>query len=377
MALNFPDSPSNGDVAHGFTYNSTKGVWEANRDAVVSDTAPSNPRNGEFWFDSSTAKLYVRYEDGSSNQWVTVTGATGADGAPGSATVYANTSVLPSSGNSVGDLGFATLTKSLHVWDGSEWDRINAGGDENPRLTTTPASTLALDGSTGANGTLTIAASDPEGFPITYSYDTNPANPNQITNVVENNGVFTLVPSTNSAHAGNFTLRLKASDGVHITSHAVAVTLAFIKSYRYIKVVINSVQGGGAQAQVTELSIADNSQTTSQVTAASFTSYGTSSPDPNTHLNTNSTGTSSSHTNLNFTGGTWTAEIDLGNTYDVGTGIKYLQVGTSDDANRFPNSVTVYGANQSNYSDQEAIVTNATVPSYNGVRQMRLVDLDA
>ena len=377
MALNFPDSPSNGDVAHGFTYNSTKGVWEANRDAVVSDTAPSNPRNGEFWFDSSTAKLYVRYEDGSSNQWVTVTGATGADGAPGSATVYANTSVLPSSGNSVGDLGFATLTKSLHVWDGSEWDRINAGGDENPRLTTTPASTLALDGSTGANGTLTIAASDPEGFPITYSYDTNPANPNQITNVVENNGVFTLVPSTNSAHAGNFTLRLKASDGVHITSHAVAVTLAFIKSYRYIKVVINSVQGGGAQAQVTELSIADNSQTTSQVTAASFTSYGTSSPDPNTHLNTNSTGTSSSHTNLNFTGGTWTAEIDLGNTYDVGTGIKYLQVGTSDDANRFPNSVTVYGANQSNYSDQEAIVTNASVPSYNGVRQMRLVDLDA
>ena len=70
MALNFPDSPSNGDIAHGFTYNSTKGVWEANRDAVVSDTAPSNPRNGEFWFDSSTAKLYVRYEDGSSNQWV-------------------------------------------------------------------------------------------------------------------------------------------------------------------------------------------------------------------------------------------------------------------------------------------------------------------
>ena len=31
MALNFPDSPSNGDVAHGFTYNSTKGVWEASK----------------------------------------------------------------------------------------------------------------------------------------------------------------------------------------------------------------------------------------------------------------------------------------------------------------------------------------------------------
>jgi len=227
MALNFPDSPSNGDVAHGFTYNSAKGVWEANRDAVVSDTAPSNPRNGEFWFDSSTAKLYVRYEDGSSNQWVTVTGATGADGAPGSATVYANTSVLPSSGNSVGDLGFATLTKSLHVWDGSEWDRINAGGDENPRLTTIPSSTHSLNND-GTNTAITIAATDPEGFPITYSYDTNPANPNQITNVVENNGVFTLVPSTNTAHAGTFVLRLKASDGVHITSTPITVELNFI-----------------------------------------------------------------------------------------------------------------------------------------------------
>tara|TARA_Y100000114_G_scaffold111227_1_gene104988 strand:- start:6346 stop:7488 length:1143 start_codon:yes stop_codon:yes gene_type:complete len=380
MALNFPDSPSDGDTFNGYSYNSSKGAWVSsslnNTGPIVSDTAPSNPINGDFWFDSSSAILYMRYDDGSSSQWLSLS-SSGADGADGTATVYANTSVLPSSGNVVGSLAFATLTKSLHIWDGTEWDRVSTGNNETPRLTTIPSSTLALDGSTGANGTLVIAASDPEGFPITYSHDTNPASPNQVTSITNSGGTFTLVPSTNSAHAGNFTLRLKASDGVSTTSHAVAVTLAFIKSYRYIKVVINSVQGGGAQAQVTELSIADNSQTTSQVTAASFTSYGTSAPDPNTHLNTNSTGTSSSHTNLNFTGGTWTAEIDLGNTYDVGTGIKYLQVGTSDDANRFPNSVTVFGANQSDYSDQEAIVTNATVPAYNGVRQMRLVDLDA
>ena len=56
---------------------------------------------------------------------------------------------------------------------------------------------------------------------------------NQITNVVENNGVFTLVPSTNTAHAGNFTLRLKASDGVHITSHAIAVALAFQTTFTF------------------------------------------------------------------------------------------------------------------------------------------------
>ena len=39
--------------------------------------------------------------------------------------------------------------------------------------------------------------------------------------------MFTLVPSTNTAHAGNFTLKLKASDGVHIASHSIAVSLEF------------------------------------------------------------------------------------------------------------------------------------------------------
>ena len=87
MALNFPDSPSNGDTAHGFTYNSSKGVWD-NLDATVGDNAPSSPRNGDLWFDSSTAKLYIRYEDGSSNQWVSLS-------VHGTPTVYANTSVLP------------------------------------------------------------------------------------------------------------------------------------------------------------------------------------------------------------------------------------------------------------------------------------------
>ena len=93
-------------------------------------------------------------------------------------------------------------------------------------MTTTPATTHSLN-SDGTNTAITIAASDPEGFPITYSHDTNPASPNQVTNIVENNGVFTLVPSTNNAHAGSFTLRLKASDGVHITSHAIQVDLSF------------------------------------------------------------------------------------------------------------------------------------------------------
>ena len=88
MALNFPDSPSDGDTFNGYSYNSSKGAWVSsslnNTGPIVSDTAPSNPINGDFWFDSSSARLYMRYDDGSSSQWLSlsVSGADGADGTP-------------------------------------------------------------------------------------------------------------------------------------------------------------------------------------------------------------------------------------------------------------------------------------------------------
>ena len=151
----------------------------------------------------------------------------------GSSTViYANLAAFPDSGNTAGDMAFATDTKAVYMWDGTEWDRINSGGDETPRLTTTPSTTHDLNGD-GSTSTITIAAEDPEGFPITYSHDTNPSSPNQVTSITNSGGVFTLTPSTTSAHAGNFALRLKASDGVHITSHAITVALAFQTNFTF------------------------------------------------------------------------------------------------------------------------------------------------
>ena len=211
MALNFPDSPSNGDKAHGFTYNASKGVWNSDQ------------------LDSSAV------------------------------TVYANLAAFPSSGNTVGDYAFATNTKALYVWDGAEWDRISTGNNETPRLTTTPASTLELEAD-GSTSQLVIAAEDPEGFPITYSHDTSPASPNQVTNIAKSGGTFTLTPSTNQAHEGNFTLRLKASDGVSTTSHAVAVNLAFspANSFKSLYIAhtsgtIREVTGGADEANATNL----------------------------------------------------------------------------------------------------------------------------
>ena len=124
MAINFPNSPSNGatHTAAGqtFTYDGTAGVWNPQEGTPVSTgtSAPSNPSPGDLWFDTADGTLYFYYADGSSNQWVGVSGpagANGTDGADGTPTSYTAQANLPTSGNTVGTLAWLTSTNQLAV----------------------------------------------------------------------------------------------------------------------------------------------------------------------------------------------------------------------------------------------------------------------
>ncbi len=98
-----------------------------------------------------------------------------------------------------------------------------------PEFTTSPAASydLALDGTAT---TVTVAATDPEGFAITYSHDTTPANQAQAT-ISQSGGTFTVTPSTTVSNAGTFTARFKAFDGVRTNSASSTFSLAF---YEYV-----------------------------------------------------------------------------------------------------------------------------------------------
>ena len=152
----------------------------------------------------------------------------------GGAAPVANDAALPVSGNSTGDLKFNQAKKTVHVWDGSEWDRISSGPQIGPRYTTTPASTLMLN-TDGSVNTLTAVAVDESGFPITYDWDAYSGStvysasslPPQLTAVSESSGVFTLTPSTSDSDAGTVTFRTKASDGVLFTPAITTLTLTF------------------------------------------------------------------------------------------------------------------------------------------------------
>ena len=244
MAINFPDSPSNGDTFTAnsvvYTYNSTSTLWdtiEASISVTVSDTAPTSPSAGDQWFNSTNGSLLIYYNDGTSSQWVGVSGPAGSDGAAGSSgapTSYANLAAFPSSGNTAGALGFATDTKASYMWDGVTWQRMSIGSQIGPRYTTTPSGSHSLT-QDGTASTITAVAVDESGFPVTYDWDAfsgstlynDDSLPPQLASITKSNGVFTLTPSTVEANAGDFSFRVKASDGVLVTPAISAVDLSF------------------------------------------------------------------------------------------------------------------------------------------------------
>ena len=184
MAINFPNSPSNGatHTAAGqtFTYDGT--VWNPQSGTPVSTgtSAPSSPSPGDLWFDTSDGTLYFYYADGSSNQWVGVSGPAGAAGADAS------------------------------------------GGGQSPIVYTEPPTSHSLN-KDGSTSTVQMQAVDPEGTAITYAIayanGTN-ARPTQLvadTAINQSTGTFTFDPSTNTSHAGTFKARLSASDAVSYT----------------------------------------------------------------------------------------------------------------------------------------------------------------
>ena len=238
MAINFPNSPSNGAThsaaGQTFTYDGTAGVWNPQEGTPVSTStsAPSNPAAGDLWFDTSSGTLYFYYADGSSNQWVGVSGATGAEGSGAGVTSYANFAAFPSSGNTGGDLAFAQDTGAVYLWDGSAWDRMAAGSDESPVILTDPPAAHTLD-HTGGTTSVTMTAQDPEGFDIAYgiAYNTsNNARPSQLsadTTINQTTGAYTFTPSSTGSDAGSFKARLSASDGVKSSVRTVDISLAF------------------------------------------------------------------------------------------------------------------------------------------------------
>lgn len=141
-------------------------------------------------------------------------------------TVYATLAALPLTGVTAGAQAYVTATNRLYLWTGTGWYNI-ALVNQAPTITAGANATynLAADGTPTV---VTLQGTDPEGLALVWSYEITSGSLGSIATITQNNNVFTITPSTNSANAGTFGITFKASDGINIATSASTITLAFI-----------------------------------------------------------------------------------------------------------------------------------------------------
>jgi hypothetical protein len=76
MAIDFPSNPANNQTysysGQSWYWANNYGVWQASTGPIftTSASAPSNPKNGDLWWNTELGMLLIYYNDGDSSQWV-------------------------------------------------------------------------------------------------------------------------------------------------------------------------------------------------------------------------------------------------------------------------------------------------------------------
>jgi hypothetical protein len=189
-------------------------------------------------------------------------------------TAYTTLAELPLSNNEQGSLAFVSATNRLYIWNGTGWFNI-ALINTNPTISQGPNSSYLF----AANGTpivITLVASDPEGIPITWSYQITSGTLGNTATISQDDNVFTITPSTSDEDTGVFGVTFTASDGVNIATATSSFTLAFAAADAFynqsIVLTTSSIDNGNNNVFV------DSSTNNFTVTRNGNTTQGTFSP---------------------------------------------------------------------------------------------------
>ena len=184
-------------------------------------------------------------------------------------------------GTTIGETAFVSETNRLYLWNGSGWYNIalintsptwDSGGQ--------PSGSYVLDADSPQDATvITLAASDPEGLPISYSYVTSGSMDSMAT-ISQDSSVFTITPKTVSEVGlgveltGSITFR--ASDGVNILPQVSSFTLNFVtvvENSRYTTL-LATVTGTSGNTNITDSSTNNHTITvTGDAYAGTFSPY--------------------------------------------------------------------------------------------------------
>ena len=210
----FPSNPSNGDTylryGRTYEYDSAMSMWKVKKSSIVIDDLDDvdlttvAPQTGDYlqydgtnFVPFNTAKLVS----------------------------YATVSQLPLVNVTNGQMAYVQDLGRLYIWNGNGWFSV-ALVNTAPTITTGPDASYVF-AKDGTPIVLTLEAEDPEGIPITWSYQVTSGVLGNTAVIVQNDNVFTITPSTNEADVGEFSITFTASDGVNLATASTSFTLAF------------------------------------------------------------------------------------------------------------------------------------------------------
>lgn len=179
---------------------------------ISSDTQPTIEVEGLTWYNKTDGLRYI-FTNGSWEE---------DDG--GRVKTYATQASLPTTGPSDGDLVFAEDTDTLFMWN-SGWYKIGSTNAPPVISGVLTEYELATDGTPTV---ITVNATDPEGFGITYGYSVTSGSLGTTATVSQSSNQFTITPgTTDPTDAGTFSITFTASDGVNTATHVASFELDF------------------------------------------------------------------------------------------------------------------------------------------------------
>jgi len=323
-------------------------------------------------------------------------GAAATDGVDGAGTtIVANfDGLIALTGMTAGSQAYVTETNKLFFYTGVGWYLIATVQNDAPSAITGVDGSYSL-AKDGTATTITAVSTDPEGFPLTWTYTSSGLG--SIATVSQADNVFTVTPSTAEANTGSFTLTISATDGINgAVSTIPSFSLFFaIPNSKYTTLLAKAVSTGDNN------NITDASSNNHTITVAGDTYAGTFSPYRHGGYSTHFDGASDyleiyNDSSLVLAGSPWTVECwvkpsgnystyrtifakraNTSTSYEgylrVSTGVVSFYNGTNYesttvlDANLWSHVAWVYdGANINIYVNGVRVLTSATtITEYN------------
>ena len=150
--------------------------------------------------------------------------------------------LIAKTGMAVGDQAYVQENNKLYLYNGAGWYLVATVENAQPTTISGVESAYEL-ASDGTATTITAISTDPDGFPLTWSYAVTTGSLGSTATVSQINNVFTITPSTDTANAGEFSITFSVTDGATgVVSAVSAFTLSFGWTVDISQISYDSVQ---------------------------------------------------------------------------------------------------------------------------------------